>query len=151
MPRHSGNRDGRPIGRIHGCTAGFLRRPRQEVILTAALFAQAECLQVAARSGQRHHRGTANECRGADAPRPHGRCAPSNEMSSRSLMGFSLQPNFGCEAINIRGDAYCASQQISAACVGCGSKSVIRRCRLDVRFARKRTWLSWPTSIDVSA
>jgi hypothetical protein len=87
MPRHSGNRDGRPIGRIHGCTAGFLRRPRQEVILTAALFAQAECLQVAARSGQRHHRGTANECHGADAPRPHGRCAPSNEMNSRSLMG----------------------------------------------------------------
>jgi hypothetical protein len=96
MPRHSGNRDAadRPNSSVHG---GFSRRPRQEVILPVAtryLRKRNVCKwQWVAGSRQQHHRGTANECHGADAPSGHTAAAPpSNEMNSRRLMGLSLQP-----------------------------------------------------------
>jgi hypothetical protein len=61
MPRHSGNRDAadRRNSSVHG---GF-KAPatRSDFDSSYSLFAQAECLQVVARSGLRHHRGMANE------------------------------------------------------------------------------------------
>jgi hypothetical protein len=85
MPRHSGNRDAadRPNSSVHG---GFSKATatRSDFDSSYSLFAQAECLQVAARGGQRHHRGTANECHGADAPRPYSRYAADQQYELAS-------------------------------------------------------------------
>ena len=55
---------------------------------------------------------------------------PSSVMNVRRLMRLSLQPTFrATRSYHIRGDACCASQQISAAHVGCGSKGSDRRAR----------------------
>src|SRR5262249_384736 len=59
--------------------------------------------------------------RRARAASGHAAALPSSAMNLRRLMGLSLQPRLRVRGYHIRGDAYCAPQQISAAHVGLGS------------------------------
>ena len=54
--------------------------------------------------------------------------------------GLAMLPNYGPAQATTWG-RICAAQQKSAADDRIGSDSVIRRCRLNVRIARRRTWL----------
>jgi hypothetical protein len=68
------------------------------------------------------------------AERQH--CRPQTRPLRR-LIGLSLRPRLLVRGYRIRGDAYCASQRISAAYVGCGSVTSISLCPRYVRFVRK--------------
>src|SRR5215468_7996303 len=84
----------------------------------------ASTCEEAAREPLRRYPITGIGCRCARVTPGQATAAPpSSVMNVRRLMGLSLQPHSASRGYHIRGDACCASQQISAAHVGCGSFS----------------------------
>src|SRR5258708_4751340 len=65
---------------------------------------------------------------------------PSSDMNARRLMGAPPQVR-AAHYHTVAQERRCTSQQKLRADVADGSHSVIRRCRLNVRFARTRTWV----------
>src|SRR5215475_2053842 len=84
----------------------------------------ASTCEEAAREPLRRYPITGIGCRCARVTPGQATAAPpSSVMNVRRLMGLSLQPHSASRGYHIRGDACCASQQISATHVGCGSKA----------------------------
>src|SRR5262245_32182216 len=82
----------------------------------------ASTCEEAAREPLRRYPITGIGCRCARVTPGQATAAPpSSVMNVRRLMGLSLQPHSASRGYHIRGDACCASQQISAAHVGYGS------------------------------
>src|SRR6516165_8118570 len=97
----------------------------------------ASTCEEAAREPLRRYPITGIGCRCARVTPGQATAAPpSSVMNVRRLMGLSLQPHSASRGYHIQGDACCASQQISAAHVGCGSglceNSSARRARRNI-------------------
>src|SRR5262245_50172626 len=74
----------------------------------------------------------------ARAASGHAAAPPSSDMNARRLMGRTPPRLRAARYHTVAPERRCASQQKLRADVADGSDPVIRQCRLDVRFARKR-------------